>query len=151
MAMHAESTASGTDDPRDDHQQHRAEQAEREVGAERLEQRRHRDHRGEHDQHVAMAEFDGLPLPRAAKSFDGDERGEREHDDAEHQRKEAGPRQVEAAEIEQRGLPGEHEADDREQRRHDHSAAASGNRARQQPARTSLALNCPCGSTSQIC
>src|ERR1700690_2219410 len=35
--------------PRDDHQQHRPEQPEREIGAERLEQRRHRDHCSEHD------------------------------------------------------------------------------------------------------
>ena len=48
---------------------------------------------------------------RAAPSFDGDERGKCKHDDAEHQRKEAGPRQVETAEIEQRGLPDEDEPD----------------------------------------
>ena len=115
QSQHAAMPSHGPDDreqqrnARDEHEQRGGEQAERHVGAERLEQQRHRQQGREGDQHVRVTELDRLAFARRAPAADADHDREQDHERAEQQREEARPWQSDAAEVEQRGLPDEEE------------------------------------------
>src|SRR5262249_51329642 len=90
-------------------------------------------------QHIAMADLDRFAFGRPP-AIDADRHREGHHGGAKDQRKEAGTGQIEVAEIEQRGLPREECAGERNGGGDQHAAMAGVRGARQvKPARNAQA------------
>src|SRR5882672_10141389 len=117
--------------PGDEHKKHCPEQSQRHIGAKRFEQQRHCQESGQHNQHVAMPEFNRFLVSRVKPISNADHDGKHKHQYAKDQRKESGTRQRKISEIDQRGLPREEQANKGERRGDADAAAPGADRAEQ--------------------
>ena len=115
---------------RNEQQYHGDEHPEREYSCPcALEGERHAGQRRKHDQHVAVAEIDRLALAAPHGAIEDRQREQRQGD-AEREREEAGARQANATERQQRRLPHEEDGGGQQCHRHEDFAEPRRNGAR---------------------